>query len=173
MLIDEFDKLLQDACPPGANEVFAILMAGIEPNLSVRKVGTRGQGLISKYVNSFAHSDLRLLTNTPPRFQETKILFQFLALIEVGSIKKFRSAWYREYGNLAIRAHGRLYTKTEMIRLVPHRELQFQIKVDLDTHEVSDITLSPKLEARIHSPNSLQVAMQNASKVNLAKLRFY
>ena len=126
----------------------------------------RGKGVLRKFVDSTAGDELREFTMNRGSYPETKVLFQFLGLTPVGSIREYRRAWYRAYDLKASAAHGSLYTKQELLSSVPHREIQFQISINLASMEIVDIRPSKKLEALLSSPASWQQVMYQASKMN-------
>ena len=168
MLLRELDEVLQQACPESAHAVYAVILAGYPPTMSVRYAGRRGAGVIEKFTKSIANSDLRAQTNAPRNFKETKALFVFIALIEIGTIREFRRAWYRSLEDKVIRVYGRNYSPKEFMQLLPHREIQVQVTIDLDSKEITDVKPSARLEARLSAPQGLKQLMQQASGMNQA-----
>jgi hypothetical protein len=164
--LEEFDDLLKAACPSSQNTVFAVLLAGFPPDFSIRHASGKGSGILEKYLNSISSIDLRDATNAPQKYAEAKVLFVFVGLTASGTIRDYRKRWYGKFGSEAERVFGRGYNHKQLLSLLPHTELQIQLTLDLDSKTVTDVKLSKRLEARIHSVNVLRSAMEEASRLN-------
>jgi len=164
--LEEFDDLLREACPPSHNTVFAVLLAGYPPDFSIRHASGKGSGMLEKYLKSINSIDLRDATNAPQKYSEAKVLFVFVGLTASGTIREYRKRWYGNFSSQAERVFGRGYNYKQLLSLLPHSELQIQLTLDLDTKTVTDVKLSKRLEARIHSAKALRTAMEEASRLN-------
>ena len=173
MLVSDFQDLLADACPTDRQLVFAVLVNGAPPNLSVRFSGRTGKSIVDKFLTSVSlPGTLRDLINAGPAYKDTKILFQFLGMAQTGDASNFRRQWYAKYLDLAERIYGRQFASTQLLKLPPHRALQFQATITLDTLEITDFKLSKVLESLIENRPGLTRVMQEAHLVNLPNYTF-
>lgn len=168
MLIATFQEKLAEACPEDSQLIFAVLVNGNRQNLSVRFSGSTGKGVLDKFLTSVASQGrLRDLIDAGPSYTSTKVLFQLLGIAKKGDASGFRRQWYAKYLDLVERIHGRGFAAIEILKLQPHRELQFQATIALDTLEILDFKLSKSLESVIEDRGGLARKMQDAHTLNM------
>ena len=168
MQLSVFEDNLREACPPGKQLVFAVLVAGFPTTLTVRYMGHTGRSVIAKFMDSYENPVfLRNLMNVSVQVKTVKVAFVFLGFANVGFVPEFRKSWYRKYGKVATSRFGSMYTAKELVICVPNRSLQFQLELNIDNMEVLDFKSFPKLEAAWDRPADLRRLAEHANLMNL------
>lgn len=148
MDVDEFDRLIAESCRPGENLVFAMLLQGAPQRLTLRFVSNDGVGIISK-VHGYAryHDDLREVTGASHHEKAAIILLQFSNIIRSGQLVNFRRAWRTYWSYRAEQFAGNHgYLPIDVLKTLPDRSLQIQLKFDFESRDLIDIQLSRRFK---------------------------